>query len=62
VVGVHPASVFTHLTGQEPRVVRSVATPVSVKTLSDGAVVADFGTVIPARPDIQFQSGKSAEP
>jgi len=26
---------------------------------SDGAVVADFGTVIPARPDIQFQSGKS---
>ena len=59
VVGVHPASVFTHLTGQEPRVVRSVATPVSVKTLSDGAVVADFGTVIPARPDIQFQSGKS---
>jgi len=59
VVGVHPASVFTHLTGQEPRVVRSVVTPVSVKTLSDGAVVADFGTVIPARPDIQFQSGKS---
>jgi alpha-L-rhamnosidase len=59
VVGVHPASVFTHLTGQEPRVVRSVATPVSVKTLSDGAVVADFGTVIPARPDVQFQSGKS---
>jgi alpha-L-rhamnosidase len=59
VVGVHPTSVFTHVTGQEPRVVRSVATPVSVKTLSDGAVVADFGTVIPARPDVQFQSGKS---
>jgi alpha-L-rhamnosidase len=59
VVGVHPAGVFTHLTGQEPRVVRSVATPVSVKTLSDGAVVADFGTVIPGRPDVQFQAGQS---
>jgi len=59
VVGVHPASVFTHLSGQEPRVVHSVATPVSVKILSDGAVVADFATVIPARPDVQFQSGKS---
>jgi len=59
VVGVHPAGVFTHLMGQEPRVVRSVATPVSVNTLSDGSVVADFGTVIPARPDVQFQSGKS---
>jgi alpha-L-rhamnosidase len=51
--------VFTRLTGQEPRIVRSVATPISVKTLSDGAVVADFGTVAPARPDVQFQSGVS---
>jgi alpha-L-rhamnosidase len=59
VVGVHPAGAFTHLTGQEPRVVRRVVTPASVKTLSDGAVVADFGTVMPARPDVQFQSGVS---
>jgi alpha-L-rhamnosidase len=59
VVGVHPAGVFTHLTGQEPRIFRSVATPISVKTLSDGAVVADFGTVMPARPDVQFKSGVS---
>jgi alpha-L-rhamnosidase len=59
VVGMHPAGVFTHLTGQEPRIARSAATPVSVRTLSDGAVVADFGTVAPARPDVQFQSGKS---
>ena len=57
VVGVHPVGIFTHLTGQEPRIVRSVATPISVNTLSDGAVVADFGTVIPARPDVHFQSG-----
>jgi alpha-L-rhamnosidase len=59
VVGVHPAGIFTHLTGQEPRIARSVATPISLKTLSDGAVVADFGTVIPARPDVHFQSGTS---
>jgi alpha-L-rhamnosidase len=59
VIGVHPAGVFTHLTGQEPRIVRSTVAPISVKTLSDGAVVADFGMVIPARPDIQFQSGQA---
>ena len=59
VVGVHPAGVFTHLIGQEPRLSRSIATPVSVKTLSDGAVVADFGNVMSARPDVQFQSGQA---
>ncbi len=59
VVGVHPAGVFTHLSGQEPRVVQSVAAPVSIKTLSDGAVVADFGNVMSARPDIKFQSGQA---
>jgi alpha-L-rhamnosidase len=59
VVGVHPAGVFTHVSGQEPRVARSVVAPLSVKTLSDGAVVADFGSVMPARPDVRFQSGVS---
>ncbi len=59
VVGVHPAGVFTHLIGQEPRVVDSIVTPISVKTLSDGAVVADFGTVMAARPDVKFQSGQA---
>ena len=59
VVGVHPAGVFTHLTGQEPRIVRTTVAPVSVKTLTDGSVVADFGTVIPARPDVQFRSGQA---
>ena len=33
--------------------------PVSVKILSDGAVVADFGVVMAARPDVQFQSGQA---
>ncbi|MFU8852064.1 family 78 glycoside hydrolase catalytic domain [Micromonospora sp. SL1-18] len=60
VVGQHPLSGpnnFTHLQGQEPRLKFTVVKPVSVKTLSDGAVVADFGTVIPAVPLIHFQSG-----
>ena len=59
VVGMHPAGVFTHLIGQEPRLSRTTAAPVSVKTLSDGAVVADFGNVMSARPDVQFQSGQA---
>lgn len=60
VVGVHPAGVFTHLIGQEPRVAGTATTPVSVKTLSDGAVVADFGALMSARPDVKFQSGQAS--
>lgn len=33
--------------------------PVSVKKLSDGTVVADFGRVIPARAVIKFSNGKA---
>ena len=30
-----------------------------MKTLSDGAVVADFGNVMPARPIVRFASGSA---
>jgi alpha-L-rhamnosidase len=59
VIGEHPAGVFTHLVGQESRVRQSIATPVSVQTLSDGSVVADFGKVISARPVIHFTAGSA---
>jgi alpha-L-rhamnosidase len=57
VIGAHPAGVFTHLKGQPSRLGYENVTPVSVKTLPDGAVVADFGAIIPARPIVTFAAG-----
>ncbi|HEX2874028.1 MAG TPA: family 78 glycoside hydrolase catalytic domain [Polyangiaceae bacterium] len=57
VVGEHPSGVFTHLTGQESRVMATQVPAVSIKTLGDGAVVADFGKVMSARPIVRFTSG-----
>lgn len=59
VIGVHPAGPFTHLVGQEPRLRLTEVDPVSVRTLADGAVLADFGRVIPARPRIRFSAGQA---
>jgi alpha-L-rhamnosidase len=59
VIGKHPAGVFTHLLGQESRVMATLVQPVSVKTLADGAVVADFGKVLSARPIVHFKTGKA---
>ncbi|ADB30448.1 alpha-L-rhamnosidase domain protein [Kribbella flavida DSM 17836] len=47
------------LTGQEPRLVKTVKRPVSVRRFADGTVVADFGVVVPARPVIRFAHGVS---
>lgn len=57
VIGKHPAGVFTHLVGAESRVMATLLPAVSLKTLSDGAVVADFGKVMSARPVVHFKSG-----
>ncbi|MES1164792.1 MAG: family 78 glycoside hydrolase catalytic domain, partial [Verrucomicrobiota bacterium] len=57
VVGPHPSGVFTSLRGQEPRLRVTPVAPVSVRTLADGAVVADFGKVMPARPTVKFAAG-----
>ena len=59
VVGTHPNATVDHLTGQEPRLSKTLRYPVSVRTLDDGAVVADFGVVMPARPTIHFAAGTS---
>jgi alpha-L-rhamnosidase len=59
VIGMHPAGVFTHLVGHEPRITSTRSAPVSIRTLSDGSVVADFGKVIPARPMVHFAAGVS---
>ena len=57
VIGQHPTSPFTHLFAREARVSATLVAPVSVKTLPDGAVVADFGKVMTARPRVHFQPG-----
>jgi alpha-L-rhamnosidase len=57
VIGKHPAGVFSHLSGAESRVMTTLVPAVSLKTLSDGAVVADFGKVMSARPVVHFKSG-----
>jgi len=46
-----------HLSGQESRVLSTMIPAVSLKTLSDGAVVADFGKVMSARPVVHFKTG-----
>jgi alpha-L-rhamnosidase len=58
VVGVHPAGVFTHLQGQESALDHETARPVKVTKLSSGAVVADFGKIIPAVPVVRFRDGR----
>ena len=57
VAGAHPTPEIPHLQGQEPRLAKTVVRPVSVTALPDGAVVADFGVVVPARPVIEFDEG-----
>ncbi|HEY7376491.1 MAG TPA: alpha-L-rhamnosidase N-terminal domain-containing protein [Polyangia bacterium] len=57
IIGAHPAGVFSALSAQEPRLRFTAVAPASVTTLGDGAVVADFGVVIPARPVVRFASG-----
>jgi alpha-L-rhamnosidase len=59
VVGVHPAGVFTHLQGQQTRLTYQTVHPVTVTTLPSGAVVADFGKIIPAMPQVHFAQGTS---
>ncbi len=59
VVGPHPSGVFTRLFAREARVTSTLAAPVSVQVLPDGAVVADFGKVLAARPRIHFSQGKA---
>ncbi len=57
VIGAHPTDEFTSVTAELSRITDYIVKPVSVTKLEDGTVVADFGTIIPARPVIDFQNG-----
>ena len=57
VLGPVGTSPFTALYAQRTRVSEHPVAPVSLKVLDDGAVVADFGKVIAARPVVTFRAG-----
>jgi alpha-L-rhamnosidase len=57
VLGSVGTSPFTHLYAQRTRIVETEVEPVSVRQLSSGAVVVDFGKVYAARPTVLFRNG-----
>ncbi|WP_222864326.1 family 78 glycoside hydrolase catalytic domain [Micromonospora sp. WP24] len=57
VIGAHPTASAPHLIAQETRLTERRVTPVALRTAADGTVVADFGVVIPARPEVRFHAG-----
>lgn len=60
--GWTPAEVTTSpgaLRAQQTRLTHTEVAPVSVTTLPSGAVVADFGRVIPANVRVRFSSGEA---
>jgi alpha-L-rhamnosidase len=54
-VGTAP---FTQLYTQRTRISESAVAPVSVRTLRNGSVVADFGKVYAGRPQVSFRHGR----
>ncbi|MEE6258831.1 family 78 glycoside hydrolase catalytic domain [Plantactinospora sonchi] len=56
-LGPHPIATYPHLIGQETRLAETTVRPVALRTSADGTVVADFGVVIPARPQVRFDAG-----
>lgn len=61
VIGTHPVAPFTHLMAQRTGLTFTDATPVAVKRLPSGTLVADFGRVIPAVPVVRFGTGRSGQ-
>jgi alpha-L-rhamnosidase len=57
VLGAVGTAPFTGLFAQRTRIEEHQVSPVRVRTLANGAVVADFGAVYAARPLVQFSSG-----
>ncbi|MER7559025.1 family 78 glycoside hydrolase catalytic domain [Nocardioides sp. NPDC126508] len=57
VLGRHPVAPFTHLEGQQTRLEETVVHPERVLRADDGTPVADFGTIVPARPGVHFDDG-----
>jgi alpha-L-rhamnosidase len=59
VIGPVGTAPFTDLYAQRTRITELTLPPLSVTTLDDGAVVADFGKIYAARPIVEFRQGIS---
>jgi alpha-L-rhamnosidase len=59
VIGPAGTAPFTTTYAQRTTIRESPVLPVSLHTVAGGAVVADFGAVYPARPQIQFAPGQA---
>ena len=57
VLGRAPTKPWTHLVSVRTRIVEEPVHPISLTTLSSGAVVADFGMVYAAVPTVTFHGG-----
>lgn len=57
VIGAHPTAEFTNVIPELSKPTDYIVKPVSVTKLKNGVTVADFGEVIPARPQITFKNG-----
>ncbi len=59
VLGRAPTQPWTHLVPVRTRIVEEPVLPVSLTTLSSGALVADFGKVYAAVPTVTFHRGQA---
>ncbi|MEW9872914.1 family 78 glycoside hydrolase catalytic domain [Arthrobacter sp. HS15c] len=55
--GPHPAPEFPALHPRRTSLSETFVAPQSFLTAADGTLVADFGKVIPARPEVDFRTG-----
>jgi len=59
VLGPAGTAPFSNMFAQRTHIDEHVVTPISLRTLANGSVVADFGAVYAARPQVQFSQGQS---
>lgn len=59
VIGAHPTRPWTHLVVQRTRIVEQPVEPKSLRRLTNGDYVADFGSVIAATPSITLRRGRA---
>lgn len=57
--GTHPVPEFPALHPRRTSLSETFVAPKSFLTAADGTLVADFGRVIPARPEVDFRSGEA---
>ncbi|TAP41050.1 family 78 glycoside hydrolase catalytic domain [Arthrobacter sp. S39] len=55
--GTHPVPEFPALHPRRTSLSETFVAPQSFQTAADGTLVADFGKVIPARPEVDFRTG-----